>query len=119
MQQVRQARNRVAHPVGGRYPVGNGPAIGVEGLVQFPAQARELGTGEQAPIAGLFAGQQAHEPLQAVSLGVAIDTARVHAQVLGNGGRCVSVVEHQQHRDRHVSGLAPASALRLPQQHPL
>jgi hypothetical protein len=68
----------------GRQPVGNGPAIGVERLAQFPAQAGELHISEQAPIARLLASQVAGQALPAVGLGVAVHAAPIRAQYLRN-----------------------------------
>ena len=108
MQLVRQARNRVAHPLGRRQPVGNGPAIGVERLVQFPAQADKLGTGEQVP-----GPQVARQAVQRVGLGATVHAARVHPQRLGHRHRGVPLAGHEQHRDRDVPRLAPAGTWRL------
>nr|WP_262905759.1 hypothetical protein [Hymenobacter siberiensis] len=78
VQHVRQARNRVTDPVSSGQPVGNGPAVGVQLLAQFPAQARQLGAGEQAPIARLLGPQVARQAVQLVGLSVAVHAAHVH-----------------------------------------
>ena len=79
VQQVGQARYGVAHPVAGGQPRGNGPAFGVQVLPQLLGQARELGAGEQAPVAGLFGLQIPRQALFPVRLRVAVHRRLVQA----------------------------------------
>ena len=64
----------------------------------------------------LLGPQVARQALQLVGLGIAVHAAHVHPQRLGHRRCGVSLVEHEQHRDRNVARLAPAGTLRLLQQ---
>ena len=88
-------------------------------MVEFGTEAGELGAGEQPPVAGLLGPQVAQQALFVVGLRVALHRALVQAQVVGNRRNRAPFVEQQQHPHGHIARLAPASALRLPQQLPL
>ena len=109
VQQVRQARNRVADPKTGADPVHELAAVGVAGAPDFGAEFGHLPGVEFARVAGAFRCQHGRQSLPGVGVGVAVHARLVQAQILGNDRGRTPVAEHEQGRDRHVPRLPPAS----------